>query len=93
MKFFYFKKIIFDISISKRSKNIKKIILNKNKIKFEGIQFAPRSQIHSKSSDLASLKTKLTGIQFLCLEGVCFCGCFLLLKQTKEKNCLVNYKT
>jgi len=34
--FFYFKKIIFDISTSKRSENIKKIILskkNKNKIK------------------------------------------------------------
>jgi len=35
-KFFYFLKIIFDISTSKRSEKIKKIILSEKKIKFWG---------------------------------------------------------
>jgi hypothetical protein len=44
-KFFYFLKIIFDISISKRSEKIKKkIILSKKKLNFVGTRFAPRSQ-------------------------------------------------
>jgi len=41
-----FLKIIFDISTSKSSENIKFFILSKNKIKFEGMRFAPRSQTH-----------------------------------------------
>jgi hypothetical protein len=40
--FFYFKKIIFDISKSRWYENIKKIIFLKNKI-----QFQPRFQTHS----------------------------------------------
>jgi len=42
MMFFYFLKIIFDISTSKQSKTYK--ILAKKKLKFLGRQFAPRSQ-------------------------------------------------
>jgi hypothetical protein len=42
--FFYFKKIIFDISTSKRSENIKKIHFKQKKSKIKGTRFAPRSQ-------------------------------------------------
>jgi hypothetical protein len=38
MKFFYFLKIIFDISTSKQSENIKKIHFKQKKLKFLGTQ-------------------------------------------------------
>jgi hypothetical protein len=43
-KFFYFLKIIFDISTSKRSENIKKTHFMKKKLNFERTRFAPHSQ-------------------------------------------------
>jgi hypothetical protein len=47
--FFYFLKIIFDISISKRSKKYKShSILVKKKLKFYEKQFEPQSQIGSR---------------------------------------------
>jgi hypothetical protein len=42
--FFYFLKFIFDISISKRSKNTKKIILKKKISKFHETLVAPLPQ-------------------------------------------------
>jgi hypothetical protein len=46
MIFFYFLKIIFDVSISKRSKKYKPhSILAKKKLKFDEKQVEPQSQI------------------------------------------------
>jgi hypothetical protein len=50
MIFFYFLKIIFDISTSKRSKKYKphSILAKKNKLKFGEKQVQPQSQTGSK---------------------------------------------
>jgi hypothetical protein len=50
MKIFYFLKIIFDISTSKRFKNIKKNYFKQKKLKSFKIWFALRSQTLSKKA-------------------------------------------
>jgi hypothetical protein len=51
--FFYFLKIIFEISTSKRSKTKKKLNFCKKKLIFLKTRFAPRSQTDTKSLCLA----------------------------------------
>jgi hypothetical protein len=84
MFFFKKKKIIFEINISKRFKNIKKYFLTKKKLKFEEIRFQPHSQTVSKHSNLTNGKiiTKLLKfiVNFIAIYNVHTKHFFLMYK-------------
>jgi hypothetical protein len=76
---FLFLKIIFEISILKRSKTYKKLIFSKKKLNFGGTRFAPRFQTHSS---LENIKINIFTKAFLILMKFFF----IRISQNEKKN-------
>ena len=68
----FFKKIIFEINTSKRSKNIKKLIFNKKKLIFLKIQLNPYFQTTPKCKSLDSLRVLGCGSSHFDLDACIF---------------------